>query len=199
MKIGLALAGGGARGLSHIGVLKVFEERGVIPDIICGTSIGAIVGGKYALVPSWKVVWEDYKRSFEGEAFKKAGMELLQEEETHNPFQEFLKIINRGIVYSKALTSLSLVSLKSYLEAIEDYFLYDTFIEETRIPFGAVALDMKTGKEVLLTRGSLVKAVAASSALPGIFPPVPWGDYLLVDGGWVDVMPSSCAFCVKFC
>ncbi len=194
MKIALALGGGGARGLSHVGVLKVLEENGIIPDIICGTSIGAIIGGKYAHIPSWKTVWEDVLRAIEGEAFKRAGMELFEEEdEKKNPFHEFLKVIEKGILYSRAIASTSLVSYKAYIEAIKDFFGRDFFIEETRMPFAAVATDLITGAEVILSRGSMVKAVAASSAIPGIFPPIEWNNFLLVDGGWTEVMPSTCA------
>ncbi len=195
MKIGLALGGGGARGLAHIGVLKVLEENGIIPDIICGTSIGAVVGGKYAHIPSWRVVWEDVVRAIEGEAFKKAGMELFEEEEDErkNPFQEFLKVVEKGILYSRAIASTSLVSLKAYMEAVKDFFGRDFLIEETRIPFAAVATDLIKGAEVIITRGSMVKAVAASAAIPGIFPPIKWHDFLLVDGGWTEVLPATCA------
>ncbi len=194
MKIGLALGGGGARGLAHIGVLKILEENGIKPDIICGTSIGAIVGGKYAHIPSWRIVWEDVVRAIEGEAFKKAGMELFAEEEGRkNPFQEFLKVVEKGILYSRAIASTSLVSPKAYMEAIKDFFGQDFLIEETRIPFAAVATDLITGAEVIITRGSMVKAVAASAAIPGIFPPVKWHDFLLIDGGWTEILPATCA------
>ena len=194
MKIALVLGGGGARGIAHIGVLKFLEEQGFCPNIICGTSIGAIVGARYSQVLSWKVVWEDVNRALESEAFEKASSEFLDENEKKNPFQEFMNIISKGIAYSKALTHTSLVSEKSFINALEVFIPQNTLIEETRIPFAAVATDLISGHEVIITRGPIVKAVAASSAIPGIFPPIEWGRYLLVDGGWVDVLPAIAAY-----
>ncbi len=194
MKAALVLGGGGARGIAHIGVLKFLEEQGFVPDIICGTSIGAIIGGKYALVPSWKVVWEDLNKALESEAFERASSEFMDETDKKNPFQEFLNIISKGIAYSKALTTTSLVSEKAFTDALREFFPQNSLIEETRIPFAAVATDLLSGKEVVITRGPILKAVAASSAIPGIFPPVKWKGMLLSDGGWVDVLPAMAAY-----
>lgn len=194
MKTALVLGGGGARGIAHIGVLKFLEEVGFVPDIICGTSIGAIIGARYAQVPSWKVVWEDVNCALESETFEKASSEFMEENDKKNPFQEFMSIISKGIAYSKAIATTSLVSEKSYLKALQEFIPYDTLIEETRIPFAAVATDLLTGKEVILTKGPIIKAVAASASIPGIFPPIKWGNYLLTDGGWVDVLPALAAY-----
>ena len=191
MRVALALGGGGARGIAHIGVLKFFEEVGFRPSIICGTSIGAIVGARYAQVPSWKVLWEDLHRSLESESFKRASSEFSERES--NPFQEFMRLISKGIALSKAMATTSLVSERAFFTALGEFIPHDTLIEETRITFAAVAADLLSGREVILARGSIIKAVAASASIPGIFPPIRWGDMLLTDGGWVDVVPAFAA------
>ncbi len=195
MRVALVLGGGGARGFAHVGVLRFLEEQGFVPHIICGSSIGAIIGGKYALVPSWRVLWEHINRALESEAFERASSEFVESSEKGNPFQEFWSIISKGLAYSRALTTCSLVSLDNYMAAFREFFPHDPLIEHTRIPFAAVAVDLVSGREVILTRGSMVKAVAASSSIPGVFPPIRWlGEMLLVDGGWVDVLPALAAY-----
>jgi len=190
--VALVLGGGGARGIAHVGVLRFLEEVGFTPHIICGSSIGAIIGARYAQVLSWRVVWEDVNRALESEAFKEASSEFSDETEG-NPFQEFMRIVNRGIACTKAFASMSLVSEEAYMNALSQFIPQDTLIEETRVAFAAVAVDLVSGREVVITRGSILKAVAASASIPGIFPPVKWNGMLLADGGWIDVLPASAA------
>jgi NTE family protein len=163
IKIGCALGGGGARGLSHIGVLKVLNEQGIFPDIIAGTSIGAIVGALYA---------GGYKP---GEIEKLIlGMDwktLVHLVDVALPFNGFLK--------GKRVVSL--------LESI----LGDLTFPQLKVAFACVATDIINGKQVVLRDGSLVEALHASIALPGIFKPVAIKGQYLVDGGLVNTVPVS--------
>lgn len=196
-KICLALGGGAARGLAHLGVLKVFEEAKVPIDMIAGTSLGSLMGGLYASQPDaayWMSRTEQFLRSFKS---RKKRLEFLQKlENTNNNhrgfFSDMANLIRKGYFWGITATKPAFISAEEY----ED-FLYplipDISIEQTNIPFGCVATDIRNGKRVIYTSGSLRRAVSASCALPGIFPPVVDGDALLVDGGWVERVPVRCA------
>jgi len=163
MKIGYALGGGAARGLAHIGVLKVLCENGISPDIIAGTSIGAIIGGLYAggLAPieiEQLVLGLDWKK-------------LLYLMDMTLPLN--------GLLQGKRVVSL----LKSILG--------NTTFSQLRCDFACVATDIISGEQVVLRDGSLIEAVRASISIPGIFTPVAHNGRYLVDGGLVNTVPVS--------
>jgi NTE family protein len=164
-KIGLALGGGGARGLAHIGVIKTLEKYKIPIDFIAGTSAGSLVGGMYAATG-------DIKR-----------IENLANEVTYN---DFLKAF-----WDPSLIS-GLLKGKRTREFIEDK-VGDIKIEDTKIPFVAVATDLISAKTVTLKRGSLSKAIMASCSIPGLFQPVEWKEYLLIDGGSTQQVPAQVA------
>jgi NTE family protein len=163
MKIGYALGGGAARGLSHIGVLKVLHEHGISPDIITGTSIGALIGALYAggLDPN------DIERLALGLDWKK----LLYLADMTLPLN--------GLLQGKRVVSL----LKSIMG--------DTTFSKLRCAFACVTTDIISGEQVVLTDGLLIEAVRASISIPGIFTPVAIGGRYLVDGGLVNTVPVS--------
>ena len=161
--VGLALGSGSARGWAHFGVLHALREAGVSPDIICGTSIGSLVGATYAAgemdeFESW--VLGLGKRKVFGFMDFNLGGGLLKGE----------KII----------------------EFWRENFVQES-MEELGAPFGCVATDLQTGAEVWLRKGSIAEAVRASIALPGLFTPVMREGRLLVDGGLVNPVPVSLA------
>ena len=162
-KIGYALGGGAARGLSHIGVLKVLHEHGISPDIIAGTSIGAIIGALYAggLEP------DDIEKLVLGLDWKR--LVYL--------FDMTLPI--SGLLQGKRVVSL----LKSILG--------DTTFSQLRCDFACVATDIISGEQVVLRDGSLIEAVRASISIPGIFTPVAINGRYLVDGGLINTVPVS--------
>ncbi len=162
-KIGLALGSGGARGLIHIGVLKVLIEQGIKIDFISGASSGAIVGAYYSL-----------KRevlSFERRLSSMKG-------------KDFLKMID--------LTSpkRGLISGRKVMKFIEELLGPKTF-SDLEIPLTIVATDMSTGEEKLFTDGLLTDAIRASISLPGIFPPAELGGSYYLDGGLVNPTPVN--------
>jgi NTE family protein len=161
--IGLALGGGAARGWSHIGVIQALEECGIKPDIVCGTSIGALVGAAYS---AGKL-----------DSFKDWAAGL-----TIKNVISFMDIaLNGGVLKGERL-----------MDFFRQKFI-DCPIEEMKIPFGAVATALHTGAEVWLRNGSTLDAIRASIALPGLFSPVWNSGKLLVDGGLVNPVPVSLA------
>ncbi len=190
VKVGLVLSGGGAKGLAHIGALKVIEESGVRIDYIGGTSMGAIIGALYASGYSAKqldsifnqtdfstLIQDDIPRSAKtfyekGEAEKYA---LVL------PFDGFKIGFPSGL--SKGQNVYNLLSkLTSHVSDISDF-------SKLPIPFFCVATDVETGKEVILNEGYLPRAVTASGALPSLFSPVMIDGQVLIDGGVVNNYP----------
>jgi NTE family protein len=160
-RIGLALGGGSARGWAHIGIIRALEEAGIEPDIVCGTSIGALVGAAY--VGGELEQLEAWVRSLR-----------LQ---TVVSFLDFS--LGSGLIKGEKL-----------IEFFRSHFV-DRDIRELARPFGAVATDLQRGREVWLREGVVTDAVRASIALPGLFTPVLRDGVWLVDGGLVNPVPVS--------
>lgn len=160
--IGLALGAGIARGWAHIGVIQRLEEAGIRPDIICGTSIGALVGGTYA-------------------AGKADVLEKWARELTRGRMLRYLDL---------AFGSGGLIGGKKLVRRLEED-CGDIRIEEMGTRFAAVTTELATGHEIWVRTGPLVPALTASYALPGIFPPVKVGGRWLVDGAMVNPVPVS--------
>lgn len=162
--IGLALGGGAARGFAHIGVIRTLLSNGIVPDVVVGTSIGAVVGGAYA--GGHLDTLEEWARSLQMRNI----LGYLD-----------IRLNGSGLIGGERLAA--------QLEAS----LGRTAIEDLPVKFAAVATEVRTGHEIWLTHGSLVDAMRASYALPGIFAPVLIGDRWLVDGAMVNPVPVSAA------
>ena len=159
-KIGFALGGGGARGIGHIGALKAFEELGISPEFIVGTSAGSIVGALYAFGLSATEI-ENIALSLRKADFKKTNW-FFMPSSTDNIETTLLKIFKKNLLFS-----------------------------ELKIPFCAMAVNIKTGKEVKLDSGFVARACCASSAVPGVFKPVEFDGMALVDGGLTNNVPAD--------
>ena len=158
--IGLALRAGASRGWAHIGVIQRLEEAGIVPDIVCGTSSGALVGGFYS---AGKLnVLEDWVR----------GLSL-----------------RRLLSFVRVRCACSLFG-KSMLRQLATHGRKVT-LGELQVRFVAVAVDLASGREVRIERGSLVRAVAASGACPGLFPPIKVDGRWMVDGVLVEPVPVA--------
>jgi NTE family protein len=195
-KICLALGGGAARGLAHLGVLKVFEDAKLPVDMIAGTSLGALIGGLYASKPDaryWIERVDQYLRSFRS---RKTRLEFLrrleQPSNAHGFFADMANLIKKGYFWGVTATKSAFISEEDY-ENFLNPLIPEIDIERTTIPFGCVATDIFNGKRVVFMSGPLRTAVRASCALPGIFPPVKDSGMMLVDGGWVERVPVICA------
>lgn len=162
--VGLALGGGIARGFVHIGVLQVLAKHGVEPDVVVGTSIGAVVGACYA--------------SDKLDAFDQWARSLT----------------TRGVLgyLDVSLGGSGLIGGNRLAERLEGTFA-DALIEDLPRRYAAIATELGTGHEIWLTRGRLVDAARASYALPGLFTPVRLGGRWLVDGALVNPVPVSAA------
>ena len=160
-RIGLALGGGSARGWGHIGVIRALADAGIEPDLVCGTSVGALVGAAYVGGELDRL--EDWVRSLR-----------LQ---TVVSFLDFS--LNGGLIKGDKLIAF-----------FRQHFV-DRDITELARPFGAVATDLHRGREVWLREGRVTDAVRASIALPGLFTPVHHDGRWLVDGGLVNPVPVS--------
>jgi len=163
-KVGLALSGGGARGLAHIGVLKILEQEGVPIDYLAGTSMGGLIAAAYAAGLSPDLM--------EQEALRMASLRrLLALADPSLP--------RRGLFKGQ--------KVREYLAR----HLGDRTFDDLRVPLTLVAVDLNTGREVFLNHGQIADAVRATVALPGIFTPVEWDGQLLVDGGLLDNLPAD--------
>jgi NTE family protein len=162
-RVGLALGSGSARGWAHIGVIRALEKAGVRPDIVCGTSIGALVGAAYAAGEL------DRLENWVGEL------------RIGDVIGFFDVSLSGGVLKGERL-----------MEFFRRNFA-DRAIDDLGVPFAAVATSLRTGAEIWLRRGSTLDAVHASIAVPGLFTPVRWEGSLLVDGGLVNPVPVSLA------
>ena len=162
--IGLALGGGAARGFAHIGIVRTLIAHGIVPDVVVGTSIGAVIGGAYA--SGHLDTLEEWARSLQPRNI----LSYLD-----------IRLNGSGLIGGDKLAA--------QLEAA----IGQTAIEELPLKFATVATEVRTGHEIWLTHGRVVDAMRASYALPGIFSPVLVGDRWLVDGALVNPVPVSAA------
>ncbi|HVO66630.1 MAG TPA: patatin-like phospholipase family protein [Syntrophales bacterium] len=194
-RIGLALGGGGARGLCHIGVLRVFEQEDIPVNVIAGTSIGALVGGAYACGISADELERKVQDYINSEEFKSSVIKTIsdaysgRQEDLTQKIQSFLK---NQFYLIQMLFKPGILSTDDFQSMIE-YFIPDVLIQNTLIPFRAVATDLITGDQVIFSEGSLRQAVTASCSVPGVIEPVIDGKRLLSDGGIISMTPVSIA------
>jgi NTE family protein len=175
MRIGLALGGGAARGLAHIPMLEVFDELGLKPAVIAGTSIGSVIGAAYAAGMSAKDI--------------RAHSEMLLSSRTDALRHVFR---NRKAKLSELVSLKGLGSLRIKGETLADVALPDHLpknIEDLPIPFKTIATDYDLQEERVITSGNLVRAVAASIAIPGIIEGPRIDGHVYVDGGVVNPVP----------
>ena len=191
-RIGLALGGGGARGIAHISVLKGIEKAGIRVDCIAGTSMGSLVGGFYASgMPAAEieelVLSLDWRRMFD-DSLERAERSYRRKEEDRATLTTLGVGINReGLAVATGVLAgqrilLLFERLTQPVSTIEDF-------DDLPIPYRAIATDLNTGEAAVLARGSLALAMRASMSLPGIFDPAVIDGRVLLDGGLVNQVP----------
>jgi NTE family protein len=162
-EIALALGGGGVKGIAHVGVVRVLEQEGFSVRAIAGTSAGGLVGA------------------------------LLANGHTSYQIEDILQGLSNPRLFSRsAHDGPSLMGLQGLIEVLEGEIKDCTF-DQLTIPFAVTSVDLPTSQEVILAQGSVMDAVLATIAVPGIFPPRQIGQYSLVDGGVLDPVPVALA------
>jgi NTE family protein len=189
MTIGIALGGGGAKGLAHIGVLEGLEELGIKPHFVAGTSIGSIIAGIYALNGTARGLKEQAAYMIQSEEFKNFGLEEFYKG-ADNILERFKKEVFEKFYIGRLLFKKSHIKTEAARKLFQDLFNDKTF-EDCKIAFTCNALDIQSGEEIIFKTGSLAEAVWSSCAIPGIFPPFVKDDRIFVDGGVVDNVPVT--------
>jgi NTE family protein len=162
-RVGLVLGGGAARGWAHIGAIRALEEAGIKPDVVCGTSIGALVGAVYA----------------------NGDLDWLEDWVGKLTWQTVVRLLDLRF-------SGGLLGGRKVIDLFAHQF-NGRAIDDLKLPFTAVATELDTGREVWLREGGVVDAVRASIAIPGIFTPIWHDGVWLVDGGLSNPVPVSAA------
>ncbi len=192
LKIGLALSGGGAKGFAHIGVLKVLEEAGIKVDVITGTSMGAVVGGLYAIGYTTAelediALYTDWNELF-NETRPRKYQAIFQDQSSERlilsvPYQDGSVSLPRGLIEGQKI-SLLLNELTLAYHDVNNF-------RELPIPYAAVVTNLETGEGVMFDSGYLPEVIRASTAIPSVFKPVTIGDSLYIDGGVIRNIPAT--------
>ena len=193
-QIGLVLSGGGAKGLAHIGTLKLLDELEIPIDCIVGTSIGGILGALYAIGYSGNEIENIVDNLDWNELFTdQPARSLLSyfEKKEDGKFQidlglkKWMPTAPTGMIHGQKL-SLLFANLVSSYAGVRDF-------DHLPIPFRCLAVDLVSGQQVILKQGSLAKAMRATMSIPTLFSPVDWEEKLLVDGGILNNLPVDVA------
>lgn len=196
-KIGIALGGGGARGLAHIGVLKVLEEAGIQPDIIAGTSMGSIVGALYAYTKDAVLLEQLLVDHLKHPKLVNMGLNRFSKKYDSNSIgsniQLALQHLTNMYMLTTAVTKDHLIAEEKFRDILS-MLLPEIPIEALPLPFSAVATDLITGQPYVFNKGDLTLATQASAAIPGIFAPVEFENKQLIDGACVALVPVQQAF-----
>lgn len=191
-KIGLALSGGGAKGFAHIGVLKVLEEAGIEVDVVTGTSMGAVVGGLYAIGYSTDELEDialntDWNELF-NETRPRKYQSIFQNQNNERlifsvPYESGTVSLPRGLVQGQKISLL--------LNELTLPYHQVTNFRELPIPFACVVTNLETGEGVHVDSGYLPEVIRASTAIPSVFKPVAMNDSLYIDGGVIRNIPAT--------
>ncbi|NBB90007.1 MAG: patatin family protein, partial [Spirochaetes bacterium] len=160
-KVGLALGGGAARGIAHVGAIKVLEEHGIHIDYVAGTSAGSLIGALYCSGYTWEEI------------------------------RDIVADVNWGNLVQPSLFSSKGLVNPSKLEKLLDKLISNKTFEELEIPLRVVSVDLLTGELYIFREGPVARAVRASSSIPGMFSPLEWNGMVLVDGGVKNNMPAD--------
>ncbi len=193
-KIALVLSGGGAKGVAHIPTLQILDSLGIVPDLIIGTSMGAIVGGFYSMGYSGDSIAHITRNANWDELLGgKVALNDISVEEK-NEFNRYM--IEFDWIKGKPKVNPSLLNDQNLREFLSTYAFPVYKIRDFNklpIPFRAMTTDIVNGKEVVLDGGSIATAMRASMSIPSIFRPVPYKNTILVDGGVLNNFPTDLA------
>jgi NTE family protein len=177
LKIGVALGGGGVRGLAHISVLEALDQLGLRPSVMAGTSMGAIIGALYASGISGQELKERVERHI-----------ILKDDTWQDVIEKRANLLKWVNVFSADFSSKGLLKAQGFFKYLFSEIQENRF-EDLEIPLVVIAADYWTAEEVVFETGDLLPAVQASMAVPGVFAPVSIAGRVLVDGGVVNLVP----------
>jgi len=197
-KTALVLSGGGARGLAHIGVLQALEEFGFYPDLIVGSSIGAVVGALYACGNTPEEIAQFIKTTDWDEILSERPyreIEFVAQKMTDYPALLSLRFDkNLNVIFPRNLLSTQGLQERIFQLTISPDYAARSNFDSLAIPFRAMATDIRTGRSIMIEEGNLAKTLSASSAFPFVLAPVEEGDFLFVDGGLTNNVPCDVAW-----
>lgn len=190
--VGVAFGGGGAKGFAHVGVIRWFEEHHIPIDLVAGTSMGGLVGGAYAAGLNAAELTKltddtDWNEFFGASSYRYKSVRRKQDARQYPSQLEFY--LRRGFALPTALNNAQEVD--NLLAGIGAIYADLRSFDSLPTPFRCVALDLRTATQVVLDSGSLPRAMRATMSMPGIFPPIEIGPYLLVDGGAMNNVPAD--------
>ena len=177
MKIGVALGGGGVRGLAHISVLEALDQLGLRPSVMAGTSMGAIIGALYASGISGQELKERVERHI-----------ILKDDTWQDVIGKRANLLKWVNAFSADFSSKGILKTQGFFKYLFSEIQENRF-EDLEIPLVVIAADYWTAEEVVFETGDLLPAVQASMAVPGVFAPVSIAGRVLVDGGVVNLVP----------
>ena len=195
-KVGVVLSGGGAKGFAHVGVLKILEEIGIPIDYIAGTSMGAVVGGLYALGYSTDMIdsliqIQDWNHLMGDDVYRENIPALGR-----NNQGRYVVSLPYDLPFGDSSGGVTLPLGVYTGQNIYNFFLNSTIgyhnnisFDDLPIPFGCISADVRTGDEIVMREGNLAEAIRASMAIPGMFTPVEKDSMLLIDGGVINNFP----------
>jgi NTE family protein len=187
LKIGLALGGGGARGYTHLGILKALDEAGIHIDLFAGTSMGALAAAMYLQKGSAPAAIQHLQNVLKKQRSVARMMSYyIPDPGTGSRSQRLIRRLMEVAVINRAIHTEALLPNKYLVQAVEA-LVSPGRIED--LPLTAVATDLVSGRGVAIRHGDLRRAIIASSAIPGFFPPVRWERLLLTDGEVTDLVP----------
>ena len=155
-RLGLALGGGAARGMAHIGILQAFEEAGIPIDVLTGTSMGAIIGGMYAARPEVDLVQKQFEAYLQSDLFRKSRLDFAVDREQADGeglFYRYSQLVRKKIFLTLSMTRLAFVSQETADKSFA-FLLPEIDIEQMPLPFAVSALDLHSCQEVVLSSGS---------------------------------------------
>lgn len=190
----LVLGGGGARGLAHIGVIKSLEKANLHPSFIVGTSMGALVGAMYCQLNNANAIENKVRTFLNSKFFKSIGLEEFDNQNNNNLsiWERFIAHLRHRFFFTKSVLGTGMFAQTTLLHAMH-LLLEDKDINELPVKYAAVACDLKTGEEIVFTKGSVIQAVTASSAVPGIVAPIAFNSWFLIDGTVISNIPVLAA------
>jgi len=189
-KVALALGAGGSRGLAHIGVIRALEDAGIPIDCIAGVSFGSIIGALYGLSLDIDEVERSLREYMDSPLFQETmqDMELPEAEKSRSFLEQVQATIKHGYFYTRALLRKSFVTPETFVLHMKS-LVGDKQFSDLRLPFKCMSVDLVSGEPIIFTEGDLHRALTASCATPGFFPPVKLHGMQLVDGGVAEMIP----------